>query len=547
MLRRLSLVICVCLVTLLSASDAAVQAAGRAALVIGNGEYLYSKSLTNPINDANDMADLLEVLGFKVIKLINGDFGKIRSAVRSFNTLVEKSDIGLIYYAGHGMELGGDNWLIPVDAELRTDLDLTGEAINLKMILQSVSRARELGLVILDSCRDNPFAAKMVRSKMTRSVDRGLARLEPTPNVLVAYAAKDGTTATDGDGRNSPYTAALLKYMPTRGLEVSFIFRKVRDDVMTATNKKQQPFVYGSLSSKAIYFNEPPVAAAPPVVEPAPPPAPAPVAPPAPAPVAAPAPPPAPPVNRVEQTVWAAIRESSDEKLFDSFLAQFPASSHVSEAKGRLEALRSGSECDQLSASILRGGRDRKAGGGEPAQAEPVSAKRACDNAVARSPDVVRYAFQGGRAAEVAQDYVGARTLYEKAANLGNGPSMVSLGMLLETERGGPRNYAKARALYEKAELAGETQAPTRIGKLYETGHGVRQSYAQAHYWYKKAAKLEDAESMERLAVLYERGLGVKKNAQEAKIWRGKAESAKTRPAPSIPTRERKAGAIVPQ
>ena len=121
------------------------------------------------------------------------------------------------------MELGGENWLIPVDAELKTDRDLLSEAIGLKTILQSVSRAGALGLVILDSCRDNPFAAKMARTnKLTRSVDRGLARVEPTANVLVAYAAKDGTTATDGDGRNSPYTAALLRHLGTRGLEVSF-------------------------------------------------------------------------------------------------------------------------------------------------------------------------------------------------------------------------------------------------------------------------------------------------------------------------------------
>jgi len=237
------------------------NAAARVALVIGNGEYRYTRPLPNPVNDANDIAGALEQLDFTVIRVLNGDFGKMREGIRAFNTEVEHADIGLIYYAGHGMELGGENYIIPVDAELKTDRDLMNEALGLKTILQSVSRAGALGLVILDSCRDNPFAAKMARTKLARSVDRGLARVEPTANVLVAYAAKDGTTATDGEGRNSPYTAALLKHLATRGLEVSFVFRKVRDDVMTATGRRQQPFVYGSLSSKAIYLRAPDPAA----------------------------------------------------------------------------------------------------------------------------------------------------------------------------------------------------------------------------------------------------------------------------------------------
>ncbi len=162
--------------------------------------------------------------------------------------------MAVIFYAGHGMEVGGENGLIPVDAELRSDTDVENEAISLRTVSYQVAKARQLGLVILDACRNNPFAAKMARSLRTRAVTRGLAPTEPTDNVLVAFAAKDGTLANDGDGRNSPFTTALLHNIETPGLEISFLFRNVRDEVMAATKREQQPFVYGSLSKEAIYL-----------------------------------------------------------------------------------------------------------------------------------------------------------------------------------------------------------------------------------------------------------------------------------------------------
>src|SRR5262249_52154462 len=133
------------------------------------------------------------------------------------------------------------------------------EAIGLRSAMDAVAAAKTLGLVILDACRNNPFSG-MRRAGATRSVQMlGLAPVQPADNVLVAYAARDGTVAADGAGRNSPYAAALLKHIETPGLEVDFLFRNVRDDVMSATKNEQQPFVYGSLSSTEIYFKAPPV------------------------------------------------------------------------------------------------------------------------------------------------------------------------------------------------------------------------------------------------------------------------------------------------
>ncbi|MGY4448884.1 putative caspase-like protein [Bradyrhizobium sp. i1.3.1] len=245
--------------SLLSAQPALAQA--RVALVIGNGAYEKVPELPNPTRDAADIGRALERLDFKVTQVKNATAQEMRKAVVEFGRSAEMSDIAVVFYAGHGMEVGGENWLIPISAELRSDTDAESEAISLRSVSLQVSKARKLGLVILDACRNNPFAAKMKRSLSTRAVARGLAPTEPSDNVLIAYAARDGTTASDGEGRNSPFTTSLLRHIETPGLEISFLFRRVRDDVMAATRREQQPFVYGSLSKEEIYLKAPAVAA----------------------------------------------------------------------------------------------------------------------------------------------------------------------------------------------------------------------------------------------------------------------------------------------
>jgi hypothetical protein len=227
----------------------------RVALVIGNGTYRNVPALPNPANDAGDVAAALKRLGFAVTLITNGSFEEMRRGLIALGRDAADADMAAVFFAGHGMEINGENWLIPVDAELQKDTDAANEAISLGSVMLQVSNTKSLGLVILDACRNNPFAAKMRRSLALRAADRGgLGRIEPVGNVLVAYAARDGTTALDGDGRNSPFTTALLHNIEAPGVEVTFMFRSVRDDVMEATANEQQPFVYGSLSRKAIYL-----------------------------------------------------------------------------------------------------------------------------------------------------------------------------------------------------------------------------------------------------------------------------------------------------
>jgi len=234
----------------------------RVALVIGNSAYRNVPALPNPANDAADVAAALTRLGFTVALITNATFDEMRRGLIALGRDAAGADMAVVYFAGHGMEISGENWLIPVDAELKRDADAENEAVSLHSVMLQVSNATSLGLVMLDACRNNPFAAKMQRSLALRAVtSSGLGRIEPLGNVLVAYAARDGTTALDGDGRNSPFTTALLHNIEAPGVEVTFMFRNVRDDVMEATSNEQQPFVYGSLSRRAIYLAAPPSSA----------------------------------------------------------------------------------------------------------------------------------------------------------------------------------------------------------------------------------------------------------------------------------------------
>lgn len=176
-MARLNFLVAGTLLLLVLVGTAPVLAAERVALVIGNGTYQKVPTLTNPARDAADIGRALERLNFKVTQLSNAGAAEMRRAIVDFGRASEGSEMAVVFYAGHGMEVGGENWLIPTDAELRSDTDVESEAISLRSISGQASKARQLGLVILDACRNNPFAAKMQRSLRTRVVTRGLAQI----------------------------------------------------------------------------------------------------------------------------------------------------------------------------------------------------------------------------------------------------------------------------------------------------------------------------------------------------------------------------------
>lgn len=235
----------------------AAWAERRVALVVGNSLYQSVPQLPNPSRDANSVAKMFRDAGFDTVETLN-NVGNLefKRAIRKFETTADQADIAVVYYAGHGLEIGGTNYLIPVDARLASDRDAEDEAIPLERLVSSADGARRLRLIILDACRDNPFVGTMRRERRnmaTRAVSGGLGKVEPTmTDTLIAYAAKAGSTADDGDGDHSPFTTAVLKNLTVPGLDIRLAFGRVRDEVLKSTGNRQEPYVYGALGGGTI-------------------------------------------------------------------------------------------------------------------------------------------------------------------------------------------------------------------------------------------------------------------------------------------------------
>ena len=313
---------------------APASAGQRVALVIGNGTYAHAPSLANPLNDAADIGGALERLGFKVTRIENAGYSELRRGLQQFSLAASASEMAAVFYAGHGIEVDRRNFLVPIDARLLSDADVEFETVPLDLLMRAVERTRGLRLIILDACRDNPFAAAMQRSGATRSIGRGLARVEPSGETLVAYAAKEGAVAADGEGRNSPYTAALLAHLEEPGLRVDLMFRKVRDAVLASTGGRQEPFIYSSLSGEDTYLAalpEPEPAPAPPTVE------------------AQASPAPAAGESEAlralaEREFWVSVKDSAHAADIEAYLERYPNGIYETLARNRLARLQAAPE-----------------------------------------------------------------------------------------------------------------------------------------------------------------------------------------------------------
>ncbi len=341
-LRRLSALAAIAIAAMLASVGPIEAQTGlkRVALVIGNAAYTNAPQLANPRNDANAMAASLRNLGFVVEEGIDLDTAGMYAAVRSFGALAETADVALVFYAGHGIQVDGTNYLLPTDVSLNRERDLNYEGVPLQLIMSEVAQTKRLGVVIIDACRDNPFAQQLARSMgPTRSalVGRGLARVEDAPaDTLIAFATRDGAVAEDGDGVNSPYTTALLSHLNEPGLEIGQYFRRVRDTVMDATNGRQEPFVYGSLSADQFYLNPSAAGAIQQAAISVPP-----------APSSSPGSTPQEDrgvSNDTERLFWESIKDSDDKADFDAYLRQFPRGVFAGLARNRIAAIVAGEQ-----------------------------------------------------------------------------------------------------------------------------------------------------------------------------------------------------------
>lgn len=289
----------------------------RVALVIGNSAYQHAPQLANPQNDASDMASKLTGLGFVVVTGHDLDLTGMRQSIREFVGKVEGADVALFFYAGHGLQVNGGNYMIPIDAQLRSNNDLDFEALPIELVLSAMERNAKVNLVFLDACRDNPLAATLARSTGTRSmaVGRGLAKLDTGVGSLIAFATQPGNVALDGGGRNSPFTTALLEHLGTPGQSVTDDLIAVRRTVLQTTDGKQVPWDSSSLTGPVV-LNPTPLPA-----------------------TATGAAKTADTDRTVELAYWNSIKDLTEVSFFEAYLQEYPNGAFGTLAKLKIAAI----------------------------------------------------------------------------------------------------------------------------------------------------------------------------------------------------------------
>ena len=430
-----------------------VFADGRVALVVGNSTYANIGRLPNPENDAVDVSAALRRLGFEVTTGFDADLVELTEALRAFTRQSAGADVSLVFYAGHGIEMDGVNYLVPVDARLERDVDVRYEAVTLEDLLASTLGA-SLRLVILDACRNNPLARSMQRTAAFRSVSGGsFADLNEDllgDETLVAYAAAAGTTAADGRGRNSPYTAALLSHLETP-LEVGLLFRRVRAQVLASTNGAQRPHEYHSLVSEH-YLTR---------------------------------------VVATGTSVTVSAAAPVDPPRTD------PPQVHVTDMP--IAALRERAEAGDLDAQVELG--ERYQAGDRGVQQDYVEAvlwyRRSADQGHPLGQAFLGFMYSTGRG--VQQDHEVAVRWYRRSAEQGHALGQANLGLMYLSGRRVPQNDAEALRWFRLSAEQGHAFGLANLGFMYENGRGVRRVRVEAVRLYHRAADQGHSWAQEQL------------------------------------------------
>ena len=293
----------VLLLGVLLAANSSVAQGKRVALVVGNSEYKHTPRLENPKNDASDMAAVLKKLGFVVIERRDLDKAAMDRTIRDFAEALGGAQVGLFFYAGHGLQVGGQNYLVPIDAKLTTASAIDFEMVRLDLVHRTMEREASTNILIMDACRDNPLARNLARALGTRStqIGRGLAAVESGEGTLISFSTQPGNVASDGTGRNSPYAAALLRHIATPADDLPTILINVRNDVMQATARRQVPWEHSALTAK-FYFIPPKTTA-----------------------------------QQVELEFWASVKDSTAPGVLGTYLERYPSGEFAPIARAMIE------------------------------------------------------------------------------------------------------------------------------------------------------------------------------------------------------------------
>jgi uncharacterized caspase-like protein len=446
------------------------QSGTRLALVLGNAKYEAVTALDNPANDAADLARALRRIGFEVIEQRDASREMMAKAVRDFSERLRDADVALFFYAGHGLQMNGKNYLLPVDARIETAADVRFNTINLGDIQQEMEGNGRANIIILDACRNNPFVEKLSRGGRGVTT-RGLGRIDATgKGSLIVYSTQPNNVALDGSGRNSPFTEALLKHVGTPGLEVRQMISKVRGDVLEVTDQRQRPWDSSSLVGD-VYLAGPAASN------------PTPSAPPLPA------------------SSTAAV--SNDKP--GAVAAVVAPAPRADVAGARTEAIPEiVKECDRLTAP--------------PDAASPVVVKVdwnqavvACEAAVKAEPGEPHFQFALGKAYFYARNFVEASRHLALAADAVP-EAQNALGYCFEKGLGVVKNEQRAFELYTKAAAAGSPVAMESLGGAYANGLYVKKDFVKALDWLEKSIEAGNADALQQIGNMYFNGQGVPKD-----------------------------------
>ena len=541
----------------------AVQAADkRVALIVGIGRYQNAPALANPANDAKLIAVTLRRLDFDVQVVTDPDYEGLKTALRDFGRRLDGATVALFYYAGHGLQVAGRNYLLPVNAALARETDLRYEAFDVQAVLDEMDTPGRVNLVFLDACRDNPLGRSLASRAGRGGASRGLAPIDTgTGGTLIAYATAPGDVAQDGDGRNSPFTLSLSKHISTPGLDVRQMLTRVRGDVQKATSGKQRPWVNESLDSD-FYF----------VPRSVPAPVEAPVSAPVPAGDAQPRPQPGNGVNLTsilspEIVFWQSVANSKNPADYEAYLQQFPEGVFASLARLRLKdvsALPTRAQTP-VTQTALAGGPPASRTPDHPVTGSEASTwtdgqRRAAQAALAglgfyRGPingdldaNPARQAVRTWQSF-VAADATGQLTgeqrdrltkQAEQQAELLKAPAASPHGVAAGSVRGAAARFARGAAFESKKDTAeaaywyalaasdGSVEAFTNLGTIRARGPQADLEAARL-LWMAAAARGGDKNGIVfyNLAVLAEKGIGGDANPGLAKKWYGQAASHK--------------------
>jgi TPR repeat protein len=518
-----------------------VRAESRFALIIGNGAYKSVPALSNPANDAEDVATTLKSLAFKVTLKLDLDLAAMQRAIDEFALASANADVSLLYYAGHGLQLAGRNYLIPVGAELRKLDDLGARTVALDAVVAELGRGNGAHLVFLDACRNNPFAGAGLALPAA-----GLARVGEHRGFFITYATEPGKVAFDGSGRNSPFATAFLAHLATPGADISSMMIAVRNDVFAATGGQQSPLDESGLT-KQFYFAGAAAADETPETQfwrlagndrdpnllqayldryPD-------------GPHAAdvrsllsgagqPAATTARSQGDVETFLWSVARSERRASLAELYLARYPNGAHVDDAKALLGSLHAAEQessspefaCERLATHP----HDATAGVNgvemESLKKNAEAAIQLCGQAAAAHPEIAHYQALLARATFAAGRYDEGIVLYRKAAAGNDARAMVSLGLLLETGDHAPKDLKAAYALYEKAAERGSADGALDLAVALINGKGIDVDTPRAVALLEKASGSGSARASFDLAAVVANGVSGKPRGEALTLFR---------------------------